>query len=165
MNNVSVPVNIEDIKQSCSNYITIYNIVDEIAGTVLVKYQNTNIKRKLFGFIPWFNTTQFDKMKFHDRHARPSAIYKLKSDTICEISKKFTSEPTRTKVINVVSDFFDYNFQDNKYRYTINQYNLCLELAQTINKLSREYNTITPPIISVSLSAFGFVNTYKRVEI
>lgn len=126
MNNVSVPVNIEDVKQARYNYITICNIVDEIAGTVLVKYQNTIIKRKLFGLIPWFNTTQFDKMKFHDKHTRPFAIRKLKSDTVHEISKEVTSEPTRTKVVNVVSDFFDYNFQYNTYRRHINQYTLCL---------------------------------------
>lgn len=162
MNNVSVSVNIEDVKQACSNYNTLCDIVSDKVSTVLNTYQNTIIKRKLFGFIPWFNTTQFDKMKFHDKYERYGAISKLKKDVEEDIEKEYIYRSLYI-ITAVASDYFRYRYNHDKYRP--NTYLIFLELVHTVNKLFSGYNTIVPSTISVSPVAFEFVNTYKNVEI
>lgn len=165
MNNISIPVSIEDIKQACSNYETLYKYVKNKTETLLNQYRNTIVDQKLFGFIPWFKTTQYDKMKFcgYDQYSRELAILKLKSDTIIEVTKSTDSEPSITKLVNIVSDYFDYNLENNKHRYHINQYILCLELDNTV---TRWLNHIEPIQTTLNLSeqAFNFVKAHKHIK-
>lgn len=153
MNNVSIPVDIEDVKQACMNYSDAYNLVENVIGDTLKTYEETIIKRKLFGFIPWFNTTQFDKMNFYCKHSRPFAINKLKEDVKDVIPEN---------IADVVEDYFvSRNIMGGNY--TRSCHFIFKELKYVINEMEYTYGKEIPASIHVSTNAFNFIRKYRNI--
>lgn len=164
MSNVTIPVDIEDIKSAISNYNKIYYYVSQQANNKLKEYKETIIKRKLFGFIPWFNTTQYNKLGFNgDKYTRSFAIYDFKAAIKAIVSDTIKNQPDKTKATDVVADYFSYRYEIDKYRR--NQYYIFAELEYTINEVCYGYNRYTPTTLNVSQFAYDFINKYKDVNL
>ncbi|WAW11546.1 hypothetical protein vBAcePPAc_0169 [Aeromonas phage vB_AceP_PAc] len=154
MSNVTVPVDIEDVKQACMNYSDAYNLVEKVIGDTLKTYEETIIQRKLFGFIPWFNTTQFDKMNFYGKHSRPFAMNKLKRDVKDVIPEN---------IADVVEDYFVYR-NITGGNYTRSGHIIFKELKYVINEMEYTYGKEIPASMHVSTSAFNFIRKYRNID-
>lgn len=154
MNNISIPVDIEDVKQACMNYSDAYNLVEEVIGDTLKTYEETIIKRKLFGFIPWYDTTQFDKMNFYGKHSRPFAIDKLKRDV---------KEVLPENIASVVDAYFiSRNLIGGNY--TRSGHFIFKELKYAINEMEYTYGKEIPASMHVSTNAFNFIRKYRNID-
>ena len=160
MSNVAIPVDIEDIKAALTNYNTMYNYVSQQANNKLKEYKETIIKRKLFGFIPWFNTTQYNKLGFNgDKYTRSRAEYKLHEELYRAINSGHVNCEYRLLLNCVLTDLF------SSYSDPHNNHTIYLELEYTFNKVCYGYNRYTPTTLSVSQFTYDFINKYKDVNL
>lgn len=160
MSNITIPVDIEDIKAAVSNYNTIYSYVSQQANSKLKEYEGTIIKRKLFGFIPWFNTTQYDKLGFNgDKYTRSCAEHKLHQELYRLINNDNSNYECRPLLNCVLTDLF------SSYNDPHNNHTLYLEFKHIINKVEYGYNRDTPTTLNVSQFAYDFINKYKDVNL